>query len=344
MAGNASARDFWKSAGLHLLAPNADGWLGVTPDFLRAYWTRPEVHPVDSSNAHEITLHEALLEDPARSVSEAEIAALSDPDAIETYRIVLSFRDLLLSAGTLEGAYLQLARGGRTAAPVPPVFLDQMVHVILRQALRGVSDPMRLRAAELFFREQTVALENGRVMLADEEIVEMQARSGQTGLAQLLAETATPQRSVVLDVLGDDNAAIYWPRSDRFDTVVDFRINQPAMDAFARVVETWIAHFLRLDVHVEPRPQIEDADWRWHIGLDAEATKLLNALYEGKTLPLEDATRILGLFRVRVPEQARLLEHVRGAPLYLGVAMTAGKRLRIKPQNLLANLPLVAVG
>ncbi len=335
-------RMFWKSAGLHLLAPNADGWLGVTPDFLRAYWTRPEVHPVAGSNDHEIALHEALLDDPARAVSEAEIAALADPDAIETYRIVLSFRDVLLKAGTVEGAYLSLARGARTAAPVPPVFLDQLVHVILRQALRDCVDPLRLRAGELLFREQTVAIGDGRVMLADEEIVEMQAKSGETGLAQLLSETQTPQRSVSLDVLCEDNAEIYWPRSDRFDTVVDFRINLPAMDAFARVLETWVAHFLRLDVRIEPRPKIEDADWRWHIGLDAEASKLLNALYEGKTLPFDDAARILGLFRMRVPEQARLLERVRGAPIYLGVAMTSGKRLRIKPQNLLANLPLAS--
>ena len=337
-------RDFWKSAGLHLLDTNADGWLAVTPDFLRAYWTRPEVHPVDGSNHHEHRLHEALLADPARAVTEAEIAALADADAIETYRVVLSFRDLLAGAGTLESAYLKLARGQRTAAPIPPVFLDQLVHVILRNALKGCADPMRLRAAELFFREQTVALDAGRVMLADEEIVEMQAKSGATGLAQLLADSDTPQRAVALDVLGDDNAAIYWPRSDRFDTVIDFRAQQPSMDAFARVIETWLAHFLRLDAHVEPRPKIEDADWRWHIGLDAEATKLMNALYEGKTLPLDDAARILGLFRMRVDEPARIIERVRGAPIYLGLAMTAGKRLRVKPQNLLANLPLAAVG
>ena len=335
------AREFWKSAGLHLLTPNAAGWLTVTPDFLRAYWTRPEVHPVDQSAEAEIRLHEALLDDPARAVSAAEIAALADPDAIETYRIVLSFRDLLLQAGTLEAAYLKLARGGRTAALVPPVFLDQLVHVILRHALRDCVDPMRLKAAELLFREQTVALEDGRVMLADEEVVEMQAQSGAGGLAQLIVEAGVPPRSVALDVLRPENADIYWARSDRFDTVIDFRVQQPAMDAFARVIETWFAHFFGLETRVEPRPAIEDRDWRWHIGLDAEATRLMNALYAGETLPLEDAMRILGLFRVHVAEPQRLIDRVRGKPIYLGMAMTAGKRLRLKPQNLLANMPLV---
>ena len=42
-------RDFWKSAGLRLLEVNDDGWLNVTPEFLRAYYSRPEVHPVEES-------------------------------------------------------------------------------------------------------------------------------------------------------------------------------------------------------------------------------------------------------------------------------------------------------
>jgi hypothetical protein len=35
-----------------------------------------------------------------------------------------------------------------------------------------------------------------------------------------------------------------------------------------------------------------------------------------------------------------MLERVRGRPAYLGLAMTATGRLRLKPQNLLVNLPL----
>ena len=42
-------RDFWKSAGMHLLERDKQGWLAVTPDYLRAYLTRPEVHPVEES-------------------------------------------------------------------------------------------------------------------------------------------------------------------------------------------------------------------------------------------------------------------------------------------------------
>ena len=40
----------------------------------------------------------------------------------------------------------------RRASKVPHLFLNQLVHVILRNALDGCDDPFVLRAAELFFR------------------------------------------------------------------------------------------------------------------------------------------------------------------------------------------------
>lgn len=39
--------DFWSHCGFHLLERLADGRLGVTDDFLRAYVERPEMRPVD---------------------------------------------------------------------------------------------------------------------------------------------------------------------------------------------------------------------------------------------------------------------------------------------------------
>ncbi len=334
------AREFWKSAGLHLVTRNADGWLNVTADYLRAYLTRPEVHPVEASNAHEIALHEALLADPFRPVSEAEIGAIADPDAIDTYRIVLIFRDALMKGGSIERTYLDLMRT-KTPPRLPPVFIDQMVHLILCNAMKDCRYPLQLRAAELFFRDQTVSIDEGRIMLADEEIVEMQAASGETGLAQLLAETGTPQKLVQLDVLDEDNEQLYWARSDRFDTVVDFRFEQPALDAFARVVEIWLLHLMRIEVKVEPRPKLEDPDWRWHIGLDVEGTRILNALYEQTPVSPEDMAQIIALFRLRFTDEKRLIERVRGKPVYLALAMTEARRLKMKPQNLLTNLPFM---
>jgi hypothetical protein len=334
-------RDFWKSAGMHLLERGPEGWLKITPQFLQAYYTRPEMHPIDTSCAEEIALHEQLMADPFRPVPPERLGKLADAEAAQNYQVVLAYRDVLVRAGTIEGAYLRLVRQANIT--IPPVFVDQMTHVILRNILRDCDDPIRLRAAEIFFREQSASTEEGRLMLADEEIVEMHASAGtETGLGQLLAETGTPMKTVELDVLDEDSKAIYWPRSDRFDTVIDFRFEQPAPDAFARVMESWIGHLLKLETRVEPRPKIEDPDWRWHIGLDREATRILNALYEGKTMPLEEMERIVALFRMRITDDRMVLDRVKGRPVYLGLAMDAHKRVRMKPQNLLTNLPLMA--
>ncbi len=186
-------------------------------------------------------------------------------------------------------------------------------------------------------------MDDDRLLLADVEVIEMHAQGlGGTGLGQLLASTGTPQKQVTLDVLSEDNAEIYWARSDRFDTVIDFRFEQPALDAFARVIEAWIAHMLRVDVRVEPRPKLDDSDWRWHIGLDQQSNFILNALYDGKTLSDDAMKQIIALFRMRILDDRLVIDRVKGRPIYLALAMTEEQRCRMKPQNLLANLPLAA--
>ena len=331
--------DFWKSAGMHLVDVNKDGWLAVTPDFLRAYYTRPEVHPIDTSCDEEVKLFEDLMGEPFLDVAKSRLEKLADQDAAYNYEVVLGFRDHLRAAGTIEGAYLKMMRTQQ--ANVPPVFIDQMVHLIVRNVLKDCDDPIRLRAGEVFFRDQSVSTDDGMIMLADEETVSMHAASGGLGgLGQLLVESNTPLRKVELDVLDEDNKDLYWERSDRFDMVVDFRFTQPALDAFARVIEGWMRHFLNLDVRVEPRQSIQDEQWTWHIGLDKEATQILNALYEGQKLSEGDSQRIVALFRMWVQDENAVVDAMRGKPIYLGLAMSEDKIVKMKPQNLLTNMPL----
>ena len=331
--------DFWKSAGMHLVEVNGDGWLSVTPDFLRAYYTRPEVHPVDTSCAEEIKLFEDLMADPFVDVTKERLASLQDQDTAYNYQVVLAFRAHLTEAGTLEGAYLKMVRAREL--DIPPVFISQLVHLIVRNILSNCDDPIRLRAGEIFFREQSVSTDDGRVMLADEEIVSMHSATGGLGsLGQLLVDNETPMRTVELDVLDEKNKNAYWERSDRFDMVVDFRFTQPALDAYARVLEAWIEHFLRLKVQVEPRQSILDEQWSWHIGLDVESNRILNSLYEGKELGKGDDEQLIALFRMRVEDDSALIDTMRGKAIYLGLAMTGENIVRMKPQNLLTNMPL----
>ena len=130
------------------------GCLIITDDFLRAYWQRPEVAPVEDCCPFELKLHEELVGNPRRAVSTEDLAALADPEAVENYQVVLDFRDRLVSAGTLEFAYLGLFRGGPVA--IPPLFMDQMTQVLARHIVGASRDPFRARAAEIMFREQQV--------------------------------------------------------------------------------------------------------------------------------------------------------------------------------------------
>jgi len=147
-------------------------------------------------------------------------------------------------------------------------------------------------------------------------------------------------RRVELDVLGEDNKALYWERSERFDTVIDFRFTQPANDAFARVIELWLQHLIGLRVRVEPRQRIDDEHWTWHLGLDGEASRLLDQLYGGGELTLDEAKSIIGLFRMEVLDQERVIERMRGKPVYMALAMTPAGKVKMKPQNLVVNLPV----
>ena len=333
----------WQSAGQHLLGRTAEGWLTVTPDYLRAYWLRPEVHPLETSCAAEIALHAKLLADPLRPVTDAELRALADPDVVENYQAVLAFREVLTHATTIEGAYLRLIRSSDTA--MPTVFMDQLVHLIVRNMLAldgpNATDPLLIRAAELFFREQAIAKDDTRLLLSDDETVAMLARAGDVGQSQLLIG-APAARHVALDVLDDDNKQTYWTRSDQFDTVLDFSIGGPALDAFSRVMERWLKHMLGIDCRIEPHQKLDDQDWRWHIGLDTAAMRMLNTLYEGGSVSADALSRIVGLFRMQLADSTPVIDRVKGRPVYLGLVMSTRKRLKMQPQNLLINLPLSA--
>ena len=50
--------------------------------------------------------------------------------------------------------------------------------------------------------------------------------------------------------------------------------------------------------------------------------------------------RLLALFRLTFADPASMRGDLAGRPVYLGLAMTHDRLLRMKPQNLLVNLPL----
>jgi len=331
--------NFWSSSGFDLLTQR-DGALIVTDNFLRSFFLRPEIAPIAESCAAEVKLHEALLASPRRAVANVEILQIADPDAQANYRILLKFRDRLLAAPTLEAAYTGLFKGD--GVDVPPLFVFQLTQIFLRHILGADGDPLEARMAECLFRVQKISvLEDGAVMAADDETVEVFADTGGFGsLGELLKKQNTPTRSIDLDVLSTDNAEIYWERDERHDLAVSLNRGQPALDALMRVLEKWMKHFLAVEVTIAHRREIDDKQWVWHVGLDATASGVLNDLYNNETVDEARMSRLLCLFELRFANAADMRPNIAGRSVYLAMAMDSDGKLKLKPQNLLLNLPL----
>lgn len=330
--------DFWQHCGYHLLERATDGRLIVTDDYLRFYFSRPELAPVAESCPAERGLHQALLDEPRRAVSDAEVAALADADAQENYRVMLRFREQLLAADSLEGFYSSLFRHD---VAVPPQFVHHTAEVILRGILEDDRHGLRARAAEVFFRTQRVTVKDGAVMLADAETVNLHAEDGGLGnLGRMLMQVNAPLRSAELDILDEAAHEEYFQRDGRRDTVLQINPGVPGSLALCAVLERWVGHFHGLQVRVQPIREIPDEEWLWHVGLDVEATAMLNEIYAGGDVDETRMRRVVGLFRMEFDDPGALRPEMQGAPVFLGLAMTADGNLRMKPQNLLMNLPL----
>lgn len=357
--------DFWPACGYAHLTHDAGGWLQPGDDYLRHLLARPELALVDESCRAERALHRRLQDSPSRAVPGPELAALRDPDARANYGHFLAFRDALRAAGTLEAWTLQLFRSG--SITLPPLFIDLVVQAIVRHLLRDADDAVEVRAAELLFRPQRLTLQDGRVLAGDREILDRQKQTRGLGeLGRLLAEAQAPVKGLDLRVLGEDNAAAYWaeaalpPGPDGAVAGRGFLLDltheitrdvghgihftmTPArggLKALARVLQRWVRHLLGVAVDIDPVPRIDDAQWRWHVGLDADASALLNDLYAGAEAEPERLKRLVSLFRLRFENPAEMRRDVAGKVVYLGLMANADRVVRLKPQNLLLNLPL----
>jgi len=328
--------DFWIAAGHHLCDLDDDGRLRATPDLWRAFLARPELVPPPEACDAERALHAALLADP---LAAADPGALADPDAAENWQVFLRFRDRVAAHPTLEAAWVALFREG--VAGIPPIFLQMLTQLVVRAALNGVSDPVVLRAAECLFRPQRAAITQGATLLADQEIVDSRAEDGDLGpLGRMLTEAGAPPREVELDVIGEANAHQYWARSDAHDFALDIAEKREGAAALGTAIAALLRHVLGLDVTISHVPVIDDRHWSWHVGLDAEATRIANGLWDGRKIKQAELARILWLGVMEIADAARVIPRMRGKPVYLALAMDVAQVVRIKPQNLVTGLPL----
>lgn len=323
-------RDFWAASGHHLSRLTNEGWLAVTDELLLAWLARPEIVPPEEACADERALHARLIGAPRAGVVPAEIAGLADADARENWEHFLGFRDRLVAAGTVEAAYLGIVREG---ARIAPIFLEQLVHLVMRNALDGMDDPFVLRAGELFWRPQRGFVREGGFVLVDaERIRDLEAAAHASPLMAMLGPA--PEES--FEVMTPENASTYWNRSDVHDLALPFGAEARARAGLAGAIAAFLRHLLGLEILVEPLATAEEPDLRWYVGLDAEGTAIGDALWHGTG---GGAERLVGLFRLRAAAGA-FEPRMEGHPVYLLMGLPPDNTLRLKPQNLIAGLPL----
>jgi hypothetical protein len=102
----------------------------------------------------------------------------------------------------------------------------------------------------------------------------------------------------------------------------------------------WTAHMLAVEVEIEPLAEMRNVDLRWYVGLDAEGTRIGDALWRGEALDEAARGRVVGLFRLTFRDPGAVVDAVGGEAVYLILAMAPDQMLRMKPQNLLTGLPI----
>jgi len=188
----------------------------------------------------------------------------------------------------------------------------------------------------LFFRPQRLTVHDGSLIAADEEKV--------TGISPqpaspLIAMLGLPVAGEI-DVLNEGSAESYWERSDLFDMALDLTAGRRGLDALGKVIEQWIAHLLSVEVEIESLIEANDVNLAWYVGLDAEATGIGDALWTGGEVDQAARERVFGLYRLTFRNPEAVLDKAKGEPIYLILAMTSERRLRMKPQNLVTGLPI----
>ncbi|MCK0096063.1 DUF6352 family protein [Yoonia sp. F2084L] len=322
-------REFWVASGHHMTRLDAEGRMQVTDELILAWLARPEIVPPPEACAAERALHVRLLETPRAPVTVMERANMQDADARENWDFLLTLRDTLLDAGSIEEGYLALVRN---RVRLPHMFYDQLVQLILRNALDGCDDIHTLRAAEMFFRPQRAYLHDGGLMLADDELVsELEGEMHSNPLFAMMNGGVD-----ALDVLNDANAWTYWSRSDAHSMVLAFGADQQARVGLANAIARFVTHLLGKAVHVAPMMAADDVDLQWFVGLDEAGTKVGNALWNGQT----PEPSLVGLFALTFATPDGILPQIGTQPVYILIGLDGSNVIRFKPQNLVTGLPL----
>ncbi|MDO5529478.1 MAG: DUF6352 family protein [Paracoccus sp. (in: a-proteobacteria)] len=324
--------EFWVASGHHLTRLDRQGRMEVTDELLLGWLARPELAPPPEACAAERDLFARLRTAPRAPVSAGEIAAMDDADARENWGMFIGLRDRLLDAGSIEAGTLDiLAR----PQDIPPIFRDQLIQLVLRNALDGCDDPFTLRAAELLYRPQRPLIAEGALRMVDAELAAgIDAQMHANPLGAMLSGGIE-----ALDVMSAETAWSYWSRSDAHTMVLPWGAADQARSGFARALEAFLRQLAGFACRIEPLTETGQVPMRWFAGLNAEGSAIGNALWHGDPAPAS----LIGIFALSPAPGAvnpALEARLAGAPVWLLLGLSGDREIRLKPQNLVEALGL----
>ena len=286
---------FLAQLGWHLLDRRDDGRHLVTDDFLRAYLLRPELRPVESPARPSAGCTRPCSKRPPADHAGGPAAA-EGPGRARELRGLRALSRPAAAQRTLEDAYLRWPSAPRPASRP----CSSSIWRTRSCAASSTAAATACACAPPSACSAPRASPSGTAPSSWPTPTRCRStpdrRHGQPGPAPGRGAGAHPRGRARRP--GEANAADYLARSDRFDTVLDVSFTRPGLDALCRVLEAWVRHFLAIEVSIQPLQSVRDQRWRWHVGLDAEATALLNALYAGQELGEDRQARLLSLFRL----------------------------------------------
>src|SRR4029079_17219680 len=145
------------------------------------------------------------------------------------------------------------------------------------------------------------------LIAADEEKV---AGSSPTPLSPLVSMLGIPAEAQI-EILTPDNAENYWDRSDQFDMAINLTAGQAGLAALAQAMQRWIRHLLGVEVEIEAWRELREVNFAWYVGLDADATKIGDTVWNGGELDEASAAPVVGVFPLTFRDTKVALEWLR---------------------------------
>jgi len=87
--------------------------------------------------------------------------------------------------------------------------------------------------------------------------------------------------------------------------------------ALAEAMRRWIVHVLGVEVTIEPLTELRDAPLSWYVGLDADATRIGDRLWNEADIDEAAMAGVIGLFALTFRDPSIMLDKVKGEPVYL---------------------------